>query len=106
MLTGRCQHADGIVGHTLPDSIAHLSYRHSSNYLEEPCQTGYDMSNIDLNRFQRPAHMANIVLNRVQYLVNMAAENEFPHGQTEPHGHFRHDMGRYGKRIWIGHYIN
>ena len=30
---------------------------------------------IDLNRLQRPAHMTNVVLNRIQHLVNMAAEH-------------------------------
>jgi hypothetical protein len=43
-------------------------------------QAGYDLSKIDLNRFYRPAHMANIVLDRVQHLVNVTTEHEFPQG--------------------------
>ena len=69
-------------------------------------QAGYDLSNIDLERLYRSARVTNIVLNRVQHLVDVAAEHQLAQGQTEPHGHFRHHMGRQGKRIWIGHHIN
>src|ERR1700746_3695079 len=53
------------------------------------CHRDSNLSNIDLKRFQRRPRMANIVLDRVQHLVDMAAKHQFPHGQTEAHGHFR-----------------
>ena len=71
------------------------------------CHTGSNLSNADLNRLLRPAHMANIVLNRVQHLVDTAGSStSFPRRQPESHSHFRHHMRRYGKRIRIGHHIN
>src|SRR5579862_4595553 len=70
------------------------------------CHRDSNLSNIDLNRLQGSAHMANIVLYRVQHLIDMAAKHQFPQGQTEPDGHFRHHMGRYGEGIGIGHYVN